>query len=671
MKIQNKLIVSITGIIIAIVVFTSYLSLTLYKDTVIHLEEDYFSTLLRVFAYSCKVDIDKFVEVLGDDSKVLYAMVLTPEGEVLVHSETDMEGKTLKDPISQSAINANSLRFSNIMWNGKNGIDAAMPISLDKINWGIVRIGFSTENIERKIKDARDFIILLASLAIFFGISMAYILSGKIVRPILSLTKKAGQIAIGRRDVSFKIPAVKYPECNKILNCQKKECPSFDDGKKYGCWCKVGKYSKKWEEYQSFDCYNCDECQVYKKYMSNELNQLIETFMIMYDSIRQKENELIKDENELTKVNSELKKTLKKLLDSETKYKTLAESARDIIFTLDLNGRFTFINRKAQELLGIDAKMFLLNRSFTRILTRESRKIAFETYKKIRSGEETKAFDVSAYRSKGKPLSLELILSPIIEEDVLVGIHGIARDISYRKSLEAQLIQTGKLSSIGELATGVAHELNQPLMIIRGYSQLICSELNKDDEYYKELKFIEHQTGRMAKIINHLRAFARQSEPSFTYININNVIDASLIMVHEHLKIRNIKIVKKYKKDLPYIYGDPSHLEQVFLNLITNARDSMEELGGGVLEFKTEVSPDKKFVTAMVCDSGSGIHEDYLDDIFNPFFTTKEVGKGTGLGLSISYGIIQAHKGTISVHSKSGVGTTFTIELPIIEVKDA
>ena len=653
MKTQNKLILFITGIIVTVVFFTSYLSLNLYKRMVVDIEKKNFSTLLKVFAYSCKLDIDRFIQALGEDETVLYAMVLTTDGEVLAHSEKGFEGQKLTDDVTLSAIKTQTLRFHDIMYKGQKGIDAAMPITTDKMNWLIVRIGFSTQYIERDVLKARNFILMLGALSIIFGVFIAYLISRKIISPIVKLTKKAELIAMGRRDVSFDSPVIKYPDCKRVLNCKVTPCPFYEDGGGEACWQNDNLYAHKFlfnEKSQQ-----CETCPVFKKFMGNEINRLVETFKIMYESIKLKEVALKEDEI--------------KLLDSEAKYKTLAESARDIIFTIDLKGKFTFINNRANDILNIESHEKLIGQSFTTILTNESRDVAFENFKKIREGKETEAFEVHAHRGEDNDqiVSLELILSPMIEGGALAGIHGIARDVSYRKLLEAQLIQTGKLSSIGELATGIAHELNQPLMIIRGYAQLINSELKESDKYFKELTLLEKQTHRMSKIINHLQAFSRQEEPHFLPVSLNEVVENSLIMVSEHLKLKKIDVIKNLNDNLPYIYADSNQLEQVLLNLITNARDAIEEKGSGVIEFKTELSDDSKSVIVKISDTGAGISKANIENIFNPFFTTKDVGKGTGLGLSISYGIIRSHHGTIAVTSKEGEGTTFTIKLPACE----
>ncbi len=661
MKIQNKLIIIISCIVAVVVIFTTYISLSLYGNMVKTHQENYFSALLRVFAYTCKTDINKFVEALEYDREVvMFAMVLATDGSVIVESAIhDKTPPKLK--IDLNTLSADSPRYTSLKWDGEEGVEATIPVIDNDKPIYFVRIGFSTSKLIEEIQDAKKNIIMIAFVAMFFGVSMAYIFSSKIVRPIVSLTNKAELIALGRRDVTFNSPVIAYPQCHTILKCTKTDCDAHENGREISCW-----HTN--IESCSFDksCNQCKTCPVYKIFMKNEVNRLVETFKIMYESIIKNENELMLEEAKLTNLNQELQNTLKSLTESKAKYKTLTESARDIIFTLDLQGRLTFINHRAKEILGVDARPLYSGKTFTKLLDQKSRKKAYKVFEEIILGEEPQPFEVIAM-AKTDGVTLELILSPIHEKGNIVGIHGVARDISYRKLLESQLIQTGKLSSIGELVTGIAHELNQPLMIIRGFSQLIGSSLKENDENYKELKFIETQTGRMVKIISHLKAFARQAQPEFEAVDINNVIENSLLMTSEHLKNKNIAVVKKYANDIPMINGDASQLEQVLLNLITNAKDAMKKLGGGVLEFRTSFTNDRKVVRVDVSDTGSGISEKHLTEIFDPFFTTKEVGRGTGLGLSISYGIIQTHHGDITVKSKLDEGTTFTIELPVRE----
>ena len=241
------------------------------------------------------------------------------------------------------------------------------------------------------------------------------------------------------------------------------------------------------------------------------------------------------------------------------------------------------------------------------------------------------------------------------------------------KSTSAQLAQSAKLAAVGELAAGVAHELNQPLMVIRGHAQEMIEGNSVPENIIKDLRLIEKQTGRMMRIIDHLRAFARQSTGAFEQVNLNDVIDDSFTLITQQLKNHNITIIKELDESIPRIWGDHNRLEQIFLNLMTNAKDAMEEKGEGVLSVKTQpimdMTGDKNGkvtgVLVLFSDTGVGIGDNIMDKIFDPFFTTKEVGKGTGLGLSISYSILKDHGGSITIESNDGTGTTFRLEFPV------
>ena len=245
------------------------------------------------------------------------------------------------------------------------------------------------------------------------------------------------------------------------------------------------------------------------------------------------------------------------------------------------------------------------------------------------------------------------------------------------KETHNQLIQSAKLVSIGELASGVAHELNQPLMVIRMTVQFTRRRLNKGDvplsEADSQLELVEKNTKRMMNIIEHLRLFSRQSTRDFERVDVNRVIEESLLMIGEQLRVRGIGVKRKLISDLPMVSGNSNHLEQVILNLLTNARDAIGEArseGYPKREMTIEINTDLSvaqpgFVEILIRDSGKGISSHVDRKIFDPFFTTKEVGKGTGLGLSISYGIIKDHSGEIEVAETGPSGTTFRIRLPV------
>ena len=253
----------------------------------------------------------------------------------------------------------------------------------------------------------------------------------------------------------------------------------------------------------------------------------------------------------------------------------------------------------------------------------------------------------------------------------------LRQTLEERKQTQVQLIQASKLASIGELASGVAHELNQPLMVIRTMCQMRLRNHPKEnrpspDKIFEDLELVFNNTNRMMKIIDHLKTFSRKDERNFEPIAVNDFVRNCFIMLGEQLRLRNIKLKLNLTESLPPIMGNAIQLEQVILNVMVNARDAIEadhlqKNVGGVIEVVTgmckAVPTD---VEIFIKDTGCGIMAD-VGKIFDPFFTTKEVGKGTGLGLSISYGIITTHKGKIEVTRTGPGGTTFRIALPVIK----
>ncbi len=239
-----------------------------------------------------------------------------------------------------------------------------------------------------------------------------------------------------------------------------------------------------------------------------------------------------------------------------------------------------------------------------------------------------------------------------------------------RRETAAQLLQASKLASIGELAAGVAHELNQPLMVIRGLSQSLLLDPTLSPARGKDLALIEKNTERMARIISHLRSFSRQSQMEAQAVHPHEVLENALALVRDPLDKASIDLRREYERGCPTIIGDANQLEQAFLNLITNAIDAMEAEDGGTLSVSTRsYRPDGNgdgpaMVEVRITDTGPGILPEHLPRVFDPFFTTKPPGRGTGLGLSICYGIVKDHGGTVHVESRPGEGTRFTLAFP-------
>jgi two-component system NtrC family sensor kinase len=249
----------------------------------------------------------------------------------------------------------------------------------------------------------------------------------------------------------------------------------------------------------------------------------------------------------------------------------------------------------------------------------------------------------------------------------MVGSIHVAKDISNEKLLQQQLIQSEKLSAIGELISGVAHELNNPLTGVMGYSQLLQLREDLDERAKESLLKINNLALRCQKIVQNLLSFARKQKPERILTDVNDILEKTIDLRSYEFQVNNIEISRELNSCLPKTIADSHQLQQVFLNLLTNAEQAMlESHGRGRLKIRTGVDAHRELIIVEFSDDGPGIPEGHLTRIFDPFFTTKEVGKGTGLGLSLSYGMIKEHGGNIFVRSRPGEGSTFTIELPVI-----
>ncbi|RLB98665.1 MAG: PAS domain-containing sensor histidine kinase [Deltaproteobacteria bacterium] len=249
-------------------------------------------------------------------------------------------------------------------------------------------------------------------------------------------------------------------------------------------------------------------------------------------------------------------------------------------------------------------------------------------------------------------------------------------DITKRLEAEQQLIQASKMATLGEMATGVAHELNQPLSVIKTVSSFFMRKLEQggaiDPAVLDEmLRKVDRNVDRASKIINHMRQFARKSDQTMERVQINQVVENALDIFSQQLKVRGIEVARDMAEDLPPIMGDPGRLEQVFINLLLNARDAIEEKAaaqpGAEMERRITLHTARsgRQVVCQVCDTGIGLAPEMADKVFEPFFTTKEVGKGTGLGLSISYGIVKECGGAIRAVSRPGTGACFEVTFPV------
>lgn len=367
----------------------------------------------------------------------------------------------------------------------------------------------------------------------------------------------------------------------------------------------------------------------------------------------------------------ESKKQAERLKESETKYRTLIEKAHDVVLIAQ-DEKIKYANNRFVDLTGYSPEeAYRLN--FLDLVAPQYKELVATNYERRLGGENISPYEIEVIKKDGGRVTAEITASRIEYEGRLATLV-IVRDITEPKRLREQLLQSEKLAAIGQLVSGVAHELNNPLASVLGFSQLILMRSNLDEKTRSYLKKVYSEAERTTHIVRNLLAFARQHKPGKVYIDANQVLDQTLALRSYELRVNNIEVIKEFTLDLPWIFGDEHQLKQVFLNIIINAEQAMlETYGCGKLVVRTACKisnpgfqqGSEPIIQIQFTDSGPGIPKANLSRIFDPFFTTKGLGKGTGLGLSISYGIIQEHNGKIYAESEEGKGASFIIELPI------
>ena len=231
--------------------------------------------------------------------------------------------------------------------------------------------------------------------------------------------------------------------------------------------------------------------------------------------------------------------------------------------------------------------------------------------------------------------------------------------------IREQMAQADRLASIGQLSSGIAHEINNPLGVILGYAQLMLRNEPESSDRRRDLKTIEKHVRHCKTIVEDLLNFARRSEPKKEKVDIHKTIDDVLGFIRQHSGSNRIDFLTDYDRRIPAMVLDEKKIKQVLINLLMNARHAVGD--AGEIRVATAYSPSSRQATIQVADNGYGIEARHLQHIFDPFFTTKPTGEGTGLGLSVSYGIVKKHGGEILVESKPGEGSTFTVVLPVLE----
>lgn len=376
-------------------------------------------------------------------------------------------------------------------------------------------------------------------------------------------------------------------------------------------------------------------------------------------ALRSAHNDLVFLNQNLEKMVTERTRALSR---SEHKYRRIFEDSKDMILITGNDGSIVDLNPAGHTMLrlgkgeamdrGLRFQDFFIDQShwetLTAALNRRGSVSNFEATLKSKDGTKTKS----------------LISGSMVTNPETGGVYNfLVKDIQERRLAEQQMAQADKLASIGQLSAGVAHEINNPLGIILGYTQLLLKNGDRGEGRYEDLKTIEKHARNCKSIVENLLNFARKSEPEREKVHVHEIIEEVLDFMKQHADLEALQIDTDFDPTVPLMELDAKKLRQVFINLVMNAGYAVEQKGR--IKITTRLNIGDNQIMIRVSDSGYGIEEENLLRIFDPFFTTKPTGEGTGLGLSVSYGIIRNHGGDITVESELGKGSTFTVTLPV------
>jgi len=367
---------------------------------------------------------------------------------------------------------------------------------------------------------------------------------------------------------------------------------------------------------------------------------------------------------------SEQKKTEKAFLESDRRYRSMVESVKDYIYTVELENRHHIKTTHGKSCVAItgytakeyDADPFL----WLRMIYEEDRDRVMDHVSMMLSGDPSPPIE---HRITHKDGSIRWIRNTAVthydENGSLVAYDGLVRDITESKRTQDVLTQSAKLASVEELAANIAHEINNPMTSVLGYTSIILEDMEEGAPYYEDLKIIEKESLRVREIVRKLLDFARKGVPRKAEYDIRGILEDTVPPVNHISALADIHIEVNYRENLPRVFVDANQIRRVFINLIDNACYAMQN--GGELAISTDATSERgdgqEYIRIIFKDTGGGIPEPVLERIFEPFYTSKG-DDGNGLGLAVSYGIIKDHGGDILVRSKDGEGSEFTVMLP-------
>jgi two-component system NtrC family sensor kinase len=585
--------------------------------------------------------IDEVVN-LGPD--ISYAFIQDQKGQTLAHTFKGGFPIELEAAHRIGDAKPHSLRLLD---SGQELIyDIAAPVFVGNHRLGTVRLGLSKTRIGETTRNLMLMIFLLTGISILIAGLVGAGFADRVIRTIKGLRQASEEALKGNLDVRTAPPPQK--NCWEIRNCNLTSCPAFGN-RETRCWYLGGKMCSEFPvNGNRKSTEECRRCPVRRRLLGDELQEFAESFDAMVMALKNHIAQLQASEENLEK--------------SEKKYRSIFEGSMDLIFLADTRGAILDINEAGIRMLGYTAREeFLGCATLSETLVKPGAEALFE---EISSKGFIKDQECTLRARDGSELKVLFSGTTVTGgKGEVMGFEGIIKDITQRKNMEQQLLQADKLASLGQLSAGVAHEINNPLGLILGFTQLLLKGESKGQQQVEDLKTIEKHTRNCKRIVEALLNFARRTETKRAAVEINQTIREVLTIMRHQLELEDLQIETSLDESLPPIQGDSEKLKQVFMNLILNARQAITG-PGKITVSSSYLAPEQK-VIIRIHDTGSGIEPEFINKVFDPFFTTKPTGQGTGLGLSLSYGIVKEHGGDLLVTSDPGKGSTFSIVLPL------
>ncbi len=594
--------------------------------------------------------------VHGQYGDILYIFLTDTNGNILSHTFSG------GFPTDLLRINLDGARPQPLLLTTERGLvyDFNARVVLGEKHLGTLRLGLSRSDMDAQIRHQR-LISLLSTLGVVgLGIVLALWFARTITLRLNRLRQSAEEIVKGNLNVQAGFSLEK--NCWEIMECGKEDCPAYGDARRR-CWylagtlcphCQGKDYPLKIE--------SCRQCPVFRYNFGDELQDLAEAFDVMAVTVKNHIEELTQREKTIARQQGLLK--------------TIMNVTPDFIALQDKELRYTFAGKSFCDYFHLKEEEVIGKTDF-QIFSERQADLNYHEDKQILITGQPLSKEITFKRPEGQRW-FHVVKVPVYDQDgSIMGLLLTARDISMLKKFQEQLIQSQKMEDLGRLAGGVAHEINTPLGIILGYTQLLMDDIT-DEEPLENLRIIEKQAKVCRKIVADLLGFSRHSHAVREDVDVNASLQEVVHLVEHAFFLNRIRIVSTLAADLPPLVGDKERLKQVWLNLLNNAADAIGQ--DGTIAVQTRRGARGHGIEVSVADTGKGVEQAHLGKLFDPFFTTKQVGKGTGLGLSVSFGIVKEHGGTITALSpappeylpedigrsgQSGPGTVFIAALPL------